>query len=69
MGRIRHRCPSRHKFRRALRENPLPLFDWADRCAVTFTVGGAYLCRRKHIRPVLANVVAELAGIGGGNAR
>ncbi len=28
------------------------------------TLGGAYLCRRFHIRPVIADLVASLAGLG-----
>lgn len=42
----------------------LPLFDWAARRGVKLTPGGRAVKRRTRLPPAVANVVAELAGIG-----
>ena len=55
-----------HTVPRKLRQISLPLFDWADQRIAVLTAGGAFLRRRKFVSPVLANLVAELAGIGPG---
>jgi hypothetical protein len=45
----------------------LPLFAWADRFAPPpLSEGGRWVARRYRLPPRIANVVAELAGIGGG---
>jgi hypothetical protein len=60
---INHRRSKRHKIPRALQGYSPTLFEWADRQSPAFTAGGAYLHRRKNIRPAIANLVAELIGI------
>jgi hypothetical protein len=39
----------------SLQDNPL---------IVPVTIAGAYLCRRFHINPVIADLIASLAGLG-----
>jgi hypothetical protein len=50
------------------RQPPCALGDNSLSCAehhsVTLTKGGSYLFRHKNVRPAIADVVAELAGIG-----
>jgi hypothetical protein len=59
MRRISHRPPVRH----GLFE--LPLFRWSATRPAPFTGGGRWVNRRTGLPPAVANVVAELAGIGG----
>jgi hypothetical protein len=48
----------------------LPLFQWsAGRNVPSFTAGGQWVHRRTGLPPALANVVAELAGVGRESAR
>jgi hypothetical protein len=42
----------------------LPLFAWANRGLPPLTTGGAWLHRRYRLPRELAEVIAELAGIG-----
>lgn len=51
----------RHKFP-CFSHGSLPLFGWAERRS-NFTVGDAYLFRHKRVKPPLAYLVADLAGI------
>jgi hypothetical protein len=60
MRKISHRPPVRHGL------FDLPLFQWATaRDAPRLTTGGRHVHRRHHVPRELANVVAELAGLGG----
>ena len=57
------RLPHRHRVCHAVFE--LPLFAWASaRCLPPLTNGGRWVHRRHRVARELANVVAELAGIG-----
>jgi hypothetical protein len=59
MKRLHHRPPVRHGLL------DLPLFHWASAIQTApLTTGGRWLCRRHRVPHELANVVAELAGIG-----
>jgi hypothetical protein len=59
LRRIHHRPPVRHGFL------DLPLFTWASASeASPLTDGGRWLIRRYRVPRELANVVADLAGIG-----
>jgi hypothetical protein len=59
MRRIPHRRPVRHGL------FDLPLFQWsATRQVSPLTTGGRYLHRRHHVPRELADIIAELAGIG-----
>jgi hypothetical protein len=59
MRKIHRRPPVRHGI------FDLPLFRWsAEREAPPFTIGGRWVHRRTGLPPTLANIVAELAGIG-----
>lgn len=59
MRNISHRKPNRYGL------VGLPLFDWAARFNhPQLTDGGRWLHRRTGLSPTLANLVAELAGIG-----
>jgi hypothetical protein len=59
MNRLPHRAPVRHGL------FDLPLFRWsAMREVPPFTTGGKWVHRRTGLPSTLANVVAELAGIG-----
>lgn len=42
----------------------LPLFDWRPAVRSPMTVAGYYLSRRYLINPAIADIIAELAGIG-----
>lgn len=50
------------------KSSSLPLFEFADarsRRSVPLTPGGRYVSRRYPTPPARANLIAELAGIGG----
>jgi hypothetical protein len=59
MRRLSHRAPGRYGYLH------LPLFAWAARHrAVQLTPGGRAVAKRIGLPPSLANVIAELAGVG-----
>jgi hypothetical protein len=59
MRRISRRPQNHHRL------SVLPLFQWADAQSIRqLTTGGRYVHRRHHVPRELANLVAELAGIG-----
>jgi hypothetical protein len=59
MRKIPHRPPVRHGL------FDLPLFQWsATRGVPRLTTGGRHVHRRHHVPRDLANLVADLAGIG-----
>jgi hypothetical protein len=59
MRRISHRRPVCHEL------FDLPLFRWsAVHCMPPLTTGGQHVHRRHHVPRELANLVAELAGLG-----
>jgi hypothetical protein len=60
---INHRRSKRYKIPRALQGYSPSLSEWADRHPPALTAGGFYLHRHKHIRPAIADVLAELIGI------
>jgi len=64
MRKIAHRPPVRHGL------FDFPLFHWsASRDMPPLTDGGRWVHRRTGLPPTLANIVAELAGIGRGLTR
>jgi hypothetical protein len=64
MKRLHHPRPVRHGLL------DLPLFAWASAIeSPSLTTGGRWLCRRHRVPRELANIVAELAGIGGERLR
>ncbi|WP_166300413.1 hypothetical protein [Bradyrhizobium sp. 2S1] len=42
----------------------LPLFAWRIAAARPNTRAGSFLARRYHVRPAVADLIANLAGIG-----
>jgi hypothetical protein len=59
MRRIAHQRRNRHEL------FELPLFRWsAVHCVPPLTTGGQHVHRRHHVPRELANLVAELAGLG-----
>jgi hypothetical protein len=69
MSYINHRRSKRHNIPRVLQDTSLPLFEWADQHVQVLTAAGAYLHRRKNVRPAIADLVAELIGIGPDKSR
>ena len=64
MRHIPHGRVARHTLPYALRDHSFTLFDWANQRNPTLTPGGTFLYHHKRVRPVLANLIAELSGIG-----
>jgi hypothetical protein len=64
MRHINDRRGKRHRIPRALEGHSLSLFEWADPQSPALSAGGTYLYRHKNIRPAIADVLAELIGIG-----
>jgi hypothetical protein len=58
MRKIPHRPPVRYEV------FDLPLFNWSATRDVPFTTGGRWVHRRTGLPPTVANLLAELAGLG-----
>jgi hypothetical protein len=55
---------SKRQLPRVLCDSPLAFSEYAEPHSIALTRGGSYLCHRKNIRPAIADVVAELMGLG-----